>query len=958
MSSTTEQESKRPARDLEEEEDEVVVVQHHHHHDQQQQHGLDLSSAASPPQPKRRRVADSVRVRAARACQRCRRLKEKCDGRHPCQRCSRSGRSCEFTPVTAAFASQTGSYSAKQRPSHAPTGSVKSIGESSSGGGGGGEDVRSEERVKCLESLVRHLLGNVPMDLSNLRRMSDKVRQRAGPASEDGDDRPEPEYLDDLTLEDENFTVKTLSQSIAHYSGEFSHWNFSQKLRRRLSQCLDSDVPISSLRLDARDAARNLPPPQALPGRGGAATAAPPVLPQHHNRKGMKILEYWRATQLQSHKSLVQSVISCLPPRAVANFLVQVYFRHAQVNCFYVEESWLRRKLEFLYEAPGHVNSEDSAWVCSVLMTLAIGTQFAHMAAGPPEDGLEDELLLLDEGGRDGGQKTPGGGGGPADTDSDVGVTFYQMASKLIPDIITMASMESVQACLLLAHYALPLDTHGLAYTYLGLGIKMAIQNGMHRRYAGNDLDTWTIETRNRLWWTAYTVERRVSVLHGRPASISATEVDAELPKDLHEFRCHDEVSRYANMSALIDMTTRLSEVANTITLLRRCPRNLQPTYFERIVVICQALHAWWSTLSPDVQNPTPSSPNFRSNAHLKLCLYLNDIFVGRPFIFFQTSGVTPEAASSPEVARRPTANNDPQPPPPRTSSSSSSSPPPQPHPAPERPRNRAALVSRAVEAAISTIALLRTLHETTGLARSSYTEFSACRAALLVMLAQSVGVPGPSAPTQQPARLKAAVELGMRLIRRMAAGNNVSTQSETSVIEALETAVRRLHAMQDARGAAGAGGVGGGAGGGGERGDVFVEMNVRGEMDAGKTGYERFREWAALWPAAGGEPRQHQQQHQHQHHQHQQESDPARGLKRVDGRMHELATVPSPYPGMPSGPGVLGPPPELAEHSPDSARWMAMMDNAGLRMEQLDDLSLFGGFPELGALDGWPGVI
>ena len=211
MASTTENDSKRPARDLEED-DEVVVVQqdHHHHH------------AFSPPQAKRRRVADSVRVRAARACQRCRRLKEKCDGRHPCQRCSRSGRSCEFTPVAAGFTAQTGPFSTRQRPSHAPSGSVRSIGEVSSGGGaGGGEDGRSEERVKCLESLVQHLLGNVPMDLSNLRRMSDKVRQRAGPASDVGDEKPEPEYLDDLTLEDENFTVKTLSQSIARKSPSF-----------------------------------------------------------------------------------------------------------------------------------------------------------------------------------------------------------------------------------------------------------------------------------------------------------------------------------------------------------------------------------------------------------------------------------------------------------------------------------------------------------------------------------------------------------------------------------------------------------------------------------------------------------------------------------------------------------------------------------------------------------------
>lgn len=212
------------------------------------------------------------------------------------------------------------------------------------------------------------------------------------------------------------------------------------------------------------------------------------------SKVGIRIMEYWRATQLQSPKTLVQGVLGCLPPRAVSSFLVQIYFQFAQVNCFYVEETWLRKKLDFLYEAPGHVTSEDSAWVCSVLMVLGIGTQFAHMAAGPPGDAESSE--------RGTGPLLPG------DSDSDIGVTFYQTASKLIPDIITIASMESVRACLLLAHYVLPLDTQGLSYTYLGLGMKMAIQNGMHRRYTGNDLDAWTIETRNRLWWTAYTVER------------------------------------------------------------------------------------------------------------------------------------------------------------------------------------------------------------------------------------------------------------------------------------------------------------------------------------------------------------------------------------------------------------------------------------------------------------------
>lgn len=347
-------------------------------------------------------------------------------------------------------------------------------------------------------------------------------------------------------------------------------------------------------------------------------------------------------------------------------------------------------------------------------------------------------------------------------------------------------------------------------------------------------------------------------------------------------------------------------------TLLRRCPKNLQSTYFERIIDICQSLRSWWSTLPADVQNPTPSSPLFRSNAHLKLCLHLNDIFVGRPFIFSHTAGASPGAMSSPGTVRRPDTSS------PTTAPDS------------DRPRNRAALVDRAVEAAMAIIALLRTLHETTGLARSSYTEFSSCRAALLVMLAQSVN--GPQTP-----ELKAAIELGMGLIRRMAAGN-VSTQSETSVIEALEIAVRRLQEMQQAEHAPEQVHAGR---------DHDVEDEGRGgeQGDASKTGYERFREWASLWPTANSDG----------------QDEMCRGQSRSMPSL-AFADMKSAQGFVPAGSGAHSLPqgmPGATEHSPESARWLSMMDpsGVGVGIEQLDDLGLFGGFPELGALDGWPGL-
>ncbi|ORY65551.1 fungal-specific transcription factor domain-containing protein [Pseudomassariella vexata] len=701
-----------------------------------------------PPRPRssrrqnRPRVAEDARLRAKRACVGCRRLKEKCDGHEPCSRCLRCGRDCQFSTIAVAASAPSSSRATAAAAAAAPPSKVG--------------DANETERVQCLERLVTHFLGDIPLDVNNLRRITERLK--TGPGSNNATGYIDWEDLEGLTLEDESFTVKTLSPGTAHYSGEFSHWNFSQRIRQQLDQRLDHNQ-------------------SAIQWQG--LNEPPASVPVNDSMRGtMKVLEYWRATQLQSPNSHVMDALNCLPPRRVAEFLAHIYFQFAQVNCFFVEEGWLREKLAALYEG-SNPTSADSAWVCAVIMVLGIGTQFAHMATGPSKsppiikNGKDSELV----------------------SEPDVSLTFYQMAARLIPDIIAIASLDSVQACLLLAHYSLPLDTQGLAYTYLGLAVKMAIQNGMHRRYTGNDLDASTVENRNRLWWTAYTMEKRVSILHGRPASITSTEIDVQLPRDLPEFRQYEDPSKFPNMSAMIYMTQRLGDISTAVTLLRRCPKALQPTYFERVLDVCQKLKTWWLTLPPDVQTPNPISPLFRSNSHLKLCFHINDIFVGRPFIFHDSKQASPRA-----MRDQPSAN-------------------------PGRSSSRASLVSGAVAAAFEVIELLGSLQDTIGLARASYTEFSSCRAALLVMLAQSLN--------ERTERLGAMIEMGMRIIKSMAAGSNVSARSETSVIIALELAVRRLYKDGD-----------------GNPGVASVSVNED-TVDNQRSGYERFKEWASLCKGA-----------------------------------------------------------------------------------------------------------
>jgi len=129
-------------------------------------------------------------------------------------------------------------------------------------------------------------------------------------------------------------------------------------------------------------------------------------------------------------------------------------------------------------------------------MVFAIGTQFAHFSSQDGQITLSKSRNVVPE--------------SSSSPDDDTAINFYHAAVNLIPDVISLASIESVQAFLLLGVYSLPIDAAGLSFTYLGIAIKMAVQNGMHRKYS-RGLDARTIELRNRIWWTTYTLEKYTS---------------------------------------------------------------------------------------------------------------------------------------------------------------------------------------------------------------------------------------------------------------------------------------------------------------------------------------------------------------------------------------------------------------------------------------------------------------
>jgi hypothetical protein len=198
--------------------------------------------------------------------------------------------------------------------------------------------------------------------------------------------------------------------------------------------------------------------------------------------------DFPRARQLQSGNDHLSTAISSCPPRHIAGFLVKTFFKFAETHYFFVEEAWVYERLESLYNDPQSFIGKGNEVAISILLTVfAIGTQYAH---------LESLGQDSDRGSRS------------KFSEDDVGAAFYQQAIRLLPEIIEISSLESVQACLLFGYYALPVDASGLGFIYINLAMRLGMQNGMHRKCKTETFTQTMIETRNRVWWTAYVLER------------------------------------------------------------------------------------------------------------------------------------------------------------------------------------------------------------------------------------------------------------------------------------------------------------------------------------------------------------------------------------------------------------------------------------------------------------------
>ncbi|KAK5045758.1 hypothetical protein LTR84_008850 [Exophiala bonariae] len=494
------------------------------------------------------------------------------------------------------------------------------------------------------------------------------------------------------------------------------------------------------------------------------------------------IPHYWRVEQLNSSPIAVSKAASTLPPLQIAEFLISVYLKHAAVSYFCFEPHWIVEKMGLIYNKTPHLTPKDAGALVTLLGVLAIGSQHAHLES-PKNARTQRET---------------------DSHDNELGAVFYQQAARLLPEVIHLGSLESVQGCLLLGLYALPVDASGLGYIYLNLAMKMAMQNGMHRQAPDTVFAPEAISRRSKIWWTVYCLERKISIYHGRPISVRPMDIDVGLPHDEFEPLGQDSISSTSSLRTLIKLVDNLGQAADDILLLRNRNKLQTSGVLTRLISKRDEIKRWWTDLALHKQ------PFSRPKIHLQLEYCLLRMFLGRPFLVNrEVPGLSPDSTSEDALAQQnPT----------RSTASQS-----------QRQSSRASratsLVDDCVSAATEAIDLCQALRDNDcGLAAVSYVEYSSCRASLLVLIAFCIRTQTIQCFDHQ--------KRGLEMIREMAATGE-SARHEILLIEALGRALKRLHLWNQ-----------------------NTSPDSRASPKRPQASYHDFKQWRTLWRADKSVPR------------------------------------------------------------------------------------------------------
>ncbi|KAE8383721.1 fungal-specific transcription factor domain-containing protein [Aspergillus bertholletiae] len=111
------------------------------------------------------------------------------------------------------------------------------------------------------------------------------------------------------------------------------------------------------------------------------------------------------------------------------------------------------------------------------------------------------------------------------------GMVYYANATRMLRLLSEQPRTDCIEIMIILSIYALAMNRRHSAYCMVGSAVRFAVITGLHLNVPQDQLpDRQLREHRNRVWWTAYILDRSWAFMLGRPVSIQDEDIDVDLP--------------------------------------------------------------------------------------------------------------------------------------------------------------------------------------------------------------------------------------------------------------------------------------------------------------------------------------------------------------------------------------------------------------------------------------------
>ncbi|KAF3046886.1 hypothetical protein E8E12_005440 [Didymella heteroderae] len=324
---------------------------------------------------------------------------------------------------------------------------------------------------------------------------------------------------------------------------------------------------------------------------------------------------------------------------------------------------------------------------------------------------------------------------------------FYQQARNLIPDIIELNSIRTVQATFVIGVYLLPASAISSSYVYLGLALRKALAIDLHLEPEEASISDTEKELRRRLWWAVYSLERCTTVKLNRPRSVDTVIITANLPSPLPALDAQQAFNNIDHQLANAQLMMILDRIEghNTAQIPSKG--------------VEAALKQWKRSLPPTLKLELihPRTSSYRATFHLYLNYYFARIAMGKVSIVARVRTYLKARFGGGDQ-----------------------------HVFEEHSHY---LAEACIKAAKKILRLYEDVRRTGNLTRFSFTDFQGCSVATSLVLLAGI--------LERDSDYERHVNFGLDSLRKMAEGNSTATAG-LKFVEALqsiaEEAVRKLY--------------------------------------------------------------------------------------------------------------------------------------------------------------------